>query len=93
VVLPQKSYSWLTAPAILVLAGFACAQASAVRPQFEVASIKPNTSGGGLAIMRPPAGGGFTPGGPPWLDSKKYDVNAKVAESKDRDHAEKASEN
>jgi hypothetical protein len=63
VVLPQKSYSWLTAVAMLVPTGFACTQSSAapaVRPEFEAALIQPDTLRGGLSIMRPPAGGGFT---------------------------------
>jgi hypothetical protein len=63
VVLPQKSYSWLTKAAMLVLTGFACTQSSsarAVRSEFELASIMPANSGESLAIMRPPAGGGLT---------------------------------
>jgi uncharacterized protein (TIGR03435 family) len=46
--------------AMLVLTGFASAQSPAARPQFEVASVKPNTSGNGMTMIRPPVGGRFT---------------------------------
>jgi uncharacterized protein (TIGR03435 family) len=36
------------------------AQSSAARPQFEVASIKPNTSGNNMIRIQPPSGGRFT---------------------------------
>jgi uncharacterized protein (TIGR03435 family) len=44
----------------LVLAGLARAQAPAPRPEFEVASVKPNTAGKNMVMIRPPAGGRFT---------------------------------
>jgi uncharacterized protein (TIGR03435 family) len=49
---------------VLVLTGFMLpqtrAQAPAARAEFEVASIKPNTSGNNLIMVRPPVGGRFT---------------------------------
>jgi uncharacterized protein (TIGR03435 family) len=45
---------------MLVFTGFANAQSPAARPEFEVASIKPNTSGNGMTMIRPPVGGRFT---------------------------------
>jgi uncharacterized protein (TIGR03435 family) len=46
----------------VVLAGLACAQVSRAQApaQFEVASIKPNTSGQGRALIRPAPGGRLT---------------------------------
>lgn len=46
--------------AALVLIGLGNAQTPAPRPEFEVASIKPNTSGNNLVMIRPPVGGRFT---------------------------------
>jgi uncharacterized protein (TIGR03435 family) len=60
VILPQKSYLCLAGSAVLAVAGLASAQAPAARPEFEVASLKPNTSGNGMINIRPPAGGRFT---------------------------------
>jgi uncharacterized protein (TIGR03435 family) len=72
------------------------------RPEFEVASIRPDTSGTNMVSIRPPAGGRFTTtnstvkmlvglayrvqgfeisGGPGWIDSDGYDINARAAES------------
>jgi uncharacterized protein (TIGR03435 family) len=50
---------------MLVLTGVAVlpqtnAQSPAPRPEFEVASVKPNTSGNGMIMIRPPVGGRFT---------------------------------
>ena len=45
---------------MLVLTGIALAQTPAPRPEFEVASIKLNTSGNGMTMIRPPVGGRFT---------------------------------
>lgn len=76
------------------------AQPPDVRPEFEVASVKPNLSGSANFLMRPPVDGRFTAtnvtlkllialaykvrqleivGGPAWIDSARYDVNAKAA--------------
>ncbi len=46
--------------AALVLSGVANAQTPAPRPEFEVASVKPNTSGNNMVMIRPPVGGRFT---------------------------------
>jgi uncharacterized protein (TIGR03435 family) len=46
--------------AALVLIGLANAQRPAPRPEFEVASVKPNTSGRNFINVRPPVGGRFT---------------------------------
>jgi len=48
------------ASALLVLVSIGSAQTPAPRPEFEVASVKPNTSGNNLINIRPPAGGRFT---------------------------------
>jgi uncharacterized protein (TIGR03435 family) len=53
------SYPCLAAPAMLILTGLATAQSTAARPEFEAASIKPNTSGA-RGIMIRPVGGRFT---------------------------------
>jgi uncharacterized protein (TIGR03435 family) len=93
--------------AALVLTGIAAApqtsaQTPAPRPEFEVASVKPNTSGRNLINVRPPVGGRFTAtnvrlkmliglaynvksfeisGGPAWIESDGYDINAKAADT------------
>ena len=54
------SYPHLATAAMLVLSGFANAQSPAPRPEFEVASVKPNTSGNNMTMIRPPVGGRFT---------------------------------
>src|SRR5579863_7929265 len=59
------SYPRLAASVALVLTGFAVfpqtkAQTPAPRPEFEVASVKPNTSGDNRIMIRPPLGGRFT---------------------------------
>lgn len=46
--------------AALVLSGFAIAQSPSPRPEFEVASVKLNTAGNDIMMIRPPAGGRFT---------------------------------
>jgi uncharacterized protein (TIGR03435 family) len=72
----------------------------AARPEFEVASVKPNASGSNNLLMRPPVDGRFTAtnvtlkmlialayklrqpeisGGPAWIGSDRYDINAKAA--------------
>jgi len=53
------SYPHLAASVALVLTSFANAQ-TAPRPEFEVASIKPNTSGNNMIMIRPPVGGRIT---------------------------------
>jgi uncharacterized protein (TIGR03435 family) len=45
--------------ALLVLVSIGSGQ-TALRPEFEVASVKPNTSGNNLINIRPRAGGRFT---------------------------------
>lgn len=71
-----------------------------VRPAFDVASVKANTSGAGMIMIGPPTGGRFRAtnatlkilvgiawkmqnyaisGGPGWIDSDHYDVEAKAA--------------
>jgi uncharacterized protein (TIGR03435 family) len=55
------SYPHLAATAMLVLTALhSNAQKPAPRPEFEVASIKPNTSGNNMIMIRPPVGGRFT---------------------------------
>jgi len=72
------------------------------RPEFEVASVKANTSGSGMVMIRPPAGGRFTAtnarvkmlvslaynvqgfeisGGPGWVDTDGFDIEAKAADA------------
>jgi uncharacterized protein (TIGR03435 family) len=96
------SYPHFGTAAMLVLTGFVNAQSPAARPQFEVASIKPNTSGNNMVMVRPPVGGRFTAtnarlrmliglaynkqdfeisGGPAWLGSDGFDIEAKAADS------------
>jgi uncharacterized protein (TIGR03435 family) len=58
--LGQMSYSHLAIGAVFLLPGLAQAQSSAARPEFEVASVKPNTSGNNMIMIRPPVGGRFT---------------------------------
>jgi uncharacterized protein (TIGR03435 family) len=48
------------ASALLVLVSIGSGQTPAPRPEFEVASVKPNTSGNNMVMIRPPAGGRFT---------------------------------
>jgi uncharacterized protein (TIGR03435 family) len=95
------SYSCLATSVMLAFSALASAQTPAPRPEFEVASIKPNTSGNNMISMRPPVGGRFTAtnvrlkmlvelaynvksfeisGGPGWIDSDGYDINAKAAD-------------
>jgi len=100
-------YPRFAASIALVLTGFAVvrqsrAQTAATRPEFEVASVKPNTSGNNMVMIRPPAGGRFTAtnarlkmliglaynvqnfeisGGPAWINSDGYDIEAKAADS------------
>jgi len=102
----HMSYPYFAA-AILVLTGLSTlpqskAQAPATRQEFEVASVKPNTSGNNMVMIRPPAGGRFTAtnarlkmliglaynvqnfeisGGPAWINSDGYDIEAKAADS------------
>ncbi len=73
------------------------------RAAFEVASVKPNTSGSGMVMIRPPVGGRFTAtnarvkmlvsvaydvrnfeisGGPGWIDTDGFDIEAKAADPK-----------
>ena len=55
------SYPHIAVSAILVLTALQSnAQTPAPRPEFEVASIKPNTSGNNMIMIRPPVGGRFT---------------------------------
>ncbi len=55
------SYPQIAVSAILVLTALpSSGQTPAPRPEFEVASIKPNTSGNGMIMIRPPVGGRFT---------------------------------
>lgn len=78
------------------------AQSPAPRPEFEVASVKPNTAGNDMIMVRPPVGGRFTAtnarlkmligiaynvknfeisGGPGWIASDGYDIEAKASDS------------
>jgi bla regulator protein blaR1 len=87
---------------VLLLLGFAAASA---QPAFEVASIKPNSSGDNRIMMRMQPGGRYTAtgvtlkqliaqaynvrdfqisGGPGWIGSERYDVNAKAEGTPDR---------
>jgi uncharacterized protein (TIGR03435 family) len=73
------------------------------RVAFEVASVKPDTSGSGMVMIRPPVGGRFTAtnarvkmlvslayklpnfaisGGPGWIDTDGFDIEAKAADPK-----------
>jgi uncharacterized protein (TIGR03435 family) len=54
------SYSCAAAAVVLVLTGAVAAQSPAKRAEFEVASVKPNTSGNNMVMIRPPVGGRFT---------------------------------
>jgi uncharacterized protein (TIGR03435 family) len=57
----QTSYPYLSASAVLVLSGLAQSPgAAAAHPQFEVTSIKPNTSATGTMKFPFPSGGRFT---------------------------------
>ena len=87
----------------LVLLIAAIAAPSGKRAEFEVASVKPNTSGNMMVMIRPPAGGRFTAtnarlrmlvalaynvrnfeisGGPGWLDTDGFDIEAKASDPK-----------
>jgi len=111
----QTSCPYLSASAVLALTGLANTPqiraqppgAPATRPEFEVASIKPNASANGVATFPYPLGGRITAtnvnlkiliafaykvrnfeiSGAPgwvnsgWIDSDRYDVTAKAAES------------
>jgi uncharacterized protein (TIGR03435 family) len=108
--LVQTLYPYLSASAVLVLTGLANTPqtraqspgATGSRPEFEVASIKPNAFANGVATFPYPFGGRITAtnvnlktliafaykvrnfeisGGPGWIDSDRYDVTAKAAES------------
>jgi uncharacterized protein (TIGR03435 family) len=46
--------------ALLVLVSIGSGQTPVPRPEFEVASVKPNTAGNNMVMIRPPAGGRFT---------------------------------
>jgi uncharacterized protein (TIGR03435 family) len=99
--LPQKPYSYLAASTALFLTGLAYAQLPSARPEFEVASVKPDNSNGRV-ILIPPVGGRFTAtnvslkmliglaynvrnfqltGGPVWIDSARFDVDARAVNS------------
>ncbi|HEY3825405.1 MAG TPA: TIGR03435 family protein [Bryobacteraceae bacterium] len=62
----QMSYPYFAASAVLLLSGLAvkaqapAAQLQSARPEFEVASVKPNTAGNNMIMIRPPTGGRFT---------------------------------
>jgi uncharacterized protein (TIGR03435 family) len=61
----QMSFPRSATSVALGLAGFAIvsqtiAQSPAPRPEFEVASVKPNTAGNNMVMIRPPVGGRFT---------------------------------
>jgi len=66
VTISQMSFRRLAVPLALLLTGFAAtpqtrAQTPTPRPEFEVASVKPNTSGTNMVrIMAPPNGGRLT---------------------------------
>jgi uncharacterized protein (TIGR03435 family) len=86
---------------MIVAAAFAYSQTGVPsRPEFDVASVKPNASGSNNLLMRPPVDGRFTAtnvtlkmlialaykvrqleisGGPAWIASDRYDINAKAA--------------
>jgi len=88
---------------MIVAGGFAHSQTGVPsRPEFDVASVKPNASGRNNLLMRPPVDGRFTAtnvtlkmlialaykvrqleisGGPAWIASDRYDINAKAADS------------
>ena len=54
------SYPHLAVSAILFIAALQSnAQTPPPRPEFEVASVKPNTSANGMTMIRPPVGGRF----------------------------------
>jgi len=86
---------------VLLIAAIAAPQEK--RSEFEVASVKPNTSGNMMVMIRPPAGGRFTAtnarlkmlvalaynvrnfeisGGPGWLDTDGFDIEAKASDPK-----------
>ena len=68
-------------PALFVLAGLSYAQ-TPVRPEFEVASVKINTSGvPNVRIFAAPGNPRFT-GGNGVIDAGRYDIEAKAAEAK-----------
>jgi len=96
------SYPRLAASVALVFTGVVSAQSPSPRPEFEVASIKPNTAGNNMIMIRPPVGGRFTAtnarlkmligiaynvksfeisGGPGWIASDGYDVEAKASDA------------
>jgi bla regulator protein blaR1 len=98
----QTLYPRRAASFALVLAGLVSAQSSTPRPEFEVASIKPNTAGNNLIMIPPPVGGRFRAtnvrlqnligiaynvkpseisGGPSWMSSEGFDIEAKAADS------------
>jgi hypothetical protein len=52
--------SRIAAVAVVIFAGLAKAQSPPSRPQFEAASIKPDSSGGQSAMLKPFLGGRLT---------------------------------
>ena len=100
VTLPQRSYIYAAVSVTFLVTGVVTGQSPAARPEFEVASVKPNTAGNNMVMIRPPVGGRFTAtnarlkmlvaiawkvqnfeisGGPGWVDSDGYDIEAKAA--------------